>query len=125
MPERELRYVGCLARFAYRVLCKALSTAIRGAGYRGTGGIQAQCVGRGGTALSESVVNKISGQRSLRLSDPTNDVTAHVGRIRTPNKYDRPHRHTWLRAFTQVTRKPFRHIIYSECKHRQDFSCKK
>lgn len=42
--------------------------------------MQAQCVERKGAALSESVVSKISGQRSLRLSNPTNDVTAHVGR---------------------------------------------
>lgn len=110
MPDRALRCVGCLARLACRVCCWSRFTADKGAGYGGAGGIQAQCVGRERAAFSESVVSKISGQRSLRLSDPTNDVTAHIGRIGSWSEYGRPHSHT---LDVQLTRKLFRRTVTS------------
>lgn len=62
----------------------ALLASIRsgfGAGYGVAEGLQAQCVGEEEATFSESVVSKIGGLPSLRLGNPTNDVTAHVGRI--------------------------------------------
>ena len=62
----------------------ALLASIRSGLSAGSGvaeGLQAQCVGEEEAAFNESVVSKISGLPSLRLGNPTNDVTAHVGRI--------------------------------------------
>ena len=75
-------YVGLGMRL-FGVSC-ALLASIRsgfGAGSGVAEGLQAQCVGEEEATFSESVVSKIGGLPSLRLGNPTNDVTAHVGRI--------------------------------------------
>lgn len=69
----------------FGVSCALLASIRSGVG-AGSGvaeGLQAQCVGEEEAAFNESVqvVSKISGLPSLRLGNPTNDVTAHVGRI--------------------------------------------
>jgi hypothetical protein len=78
-------FVGCwvLGMRLFGVSC-ALLASIRsglGAGYGVAEGLQAQCVGEEEATFSESVVSKTGGLPSLRLGNPTNDVTAHVGRI--------------------------------------------
>ncbi len=107
MPDRKLRRTRWLP--VWRVVY-ATAIELQQIGARGMEqlGLQAQCVGGEGATFCESVVSKISGQRSLRLSGPTNDVTAHAGRIGSCSEYERPHSHSLLRAVTQLTRKLFR-----------------
>lgn len=119
-PEYTLGWVcACLA---CRVHCWPRSAVVsaRGMGSLGVAeGLQAQCVGEEEATFSESVVSEIGGLPSLRLGNPTNDVTAHVGRIGggqwpvASGRWQRvecssPHSHTLLRAGTRLTRKPCR-----------------
>jgi hypothetical protein len=115
VPDRKLRGIRwVLGMRLFGVSC-ALLASIRsgfGAGYGVAEGLQAQCVGEEEATFSESVVSKIGGLPSLRLGNPTNDVTAHVGRI-GGGQWQRvecssPHSHTLLRAGTRLTRKPCR-----------------
>lgn len=108
MPDRELRSARWSPDLACRVCCCTQIAAESGGVWGRWGSAGAMCGERRSGLERKRVVSKISGLRSVRLSNPTNDVTAHAGRIGSRCEYGSPHSHSLLRAVTQVTRKLFR-----------------